>query len=1166
VHGNAHAGIYVEGSNPTIASSAIYGNGGPGLVTYNSQPRLRGNLFHRNRGFGIRNDTPSRIVDARHQAWGHPTGPHHPTLNPLGLGQRVSDGVDFAPWQRTSDLLSGVNPPQAVVISPAVDGYVYTALPLQFQILITDVPTSTAVAQDALYLRAEIRRGEQVVAVYDQLESATGWDQAVYEITGEPVTATLNLTQSLPAGEYTIQVTTQGVGTSRGPARRFEVNLGSWGIASVQPEEILSIPELTQTLRVYGDGFTAGMEVWLEQVITETTRERVEVAVTMVSTRELELKAEMGGLSGLWDIVVRRGGEEKRQPLYVFPYMPVMVLESVPPDRVRPNIESVYQVKVANAGTAEGVALIAAAMPTGTQVLTVTGGIERVWTEGEMAIFAIRVAPEREKVAAVRFVVPWGTREGGAMFMNSEQIGLMTVEGWEYLRAEMEEQTAPRMVVMGMSGWMMLEGHYLERFIEQVNWQRRRAQEWWERLHAQKPVMATMLGQAVFNMLIPGWYEAFGYEHQEVDQGLVDEWNLDEGRLAATYSGTFWDEVKLHVDTFKEMFSPEGFQLMGTSLKAVGTGVLSGLTFGLLDLKPVPNVECEDEYTQMAVRWGKAAGEFAATIVNPFSKLKLLVKVKLPRLGEKLAQPTYNVSQRLLQYAVKNHRLIASSIDRGALFALETLQRLDGMMYKLTSRNPQWSRLIQVSGRSNDRDIVLFNKYRVKLVSRDKVNTRSPATNMLGISKIVKTGDTYKEVNIVQYAEWVKLRGVTYDNLGNITGVDAKMKSYLSIGGSGGQIVDPKTGLWLTNGSGNVKHSFGSKLADDNVPLLVYGHDGPKPSREYVEQLRRKMQLEIDVIKLLKRENPFDTSDEDNIYEQAEEYVAAVRDLGEEFILGAAGYAGSGNSPDCNGSRSNLVAAFDPNDILGLPERRYINTSQELEFIIRFENVPSATAEAERVAVTTTLDADLDWSSVQIVDSSHPSHLSVQADEGSRTLVWVFNNINLQPNRTPPEGEGWVRYRVRPKSDLRSGTEITAQAVIVFDANPPIWTNVVTYVIDVAPPVTPTVVTTEAVGGMLRVNVRGEDRESGISYLAVSYRREGEARWQRGGELVLREAVTEVNWTLEIGGLSGGRYEVMAYAVDDVGLSNESEIANGRVLYRSLLPVVRRPLVELLQE
>jgi len=40
----------------------------------------------------------------------------------------------------------------------------------------------------------------------------------------------------------------------------------------------------------------------------------------------------------------------------------------------------------------------------------------------------------------------------------------------------------------------------------------------------------------------------------------------------------------------------------------------------------------------------------------------------------------------------------------------------------------------------------------------------------------------------------------------------------------------------------------------------------------------------------------------------------------------------------------------------------------------------------------------------------------------------------------------------------------------------------------------------------------------------------------------------------------------MAYAVDDVGLSNESEIANGRVLYRSLLPVVRRPLVELLQE
>jgi hypothetical protein len=53
-----------------------------------------------------------------------------------------------------------------------------------------------------------------------------------------------------------------------------------------------------------------------------------------------------------------------------------------------------------------------------------------------------------------------------------------------------------------------------------------------------------------------------------------------------------------------------------------------------------------------------------------------------------------------------------------------------------------------------------------------------------------------------------------------------------------------------------------------------------------------------------------------------------------------------------------------------------------------------------------------------------------------------------------------------------------------------------------------------------------------------------------------------VNWTLEISGLSGGRYEVMAYALDEVGLSNESEVAEGQVLYRSLLPAVRRHSAE----
>lgn len=36
--------------------------------------------------------------DLRWNWWGDPSGPYHPKLNPEGRGDKVSDGVEFAPW------------------------------------------------------------------------------------------------------------------------------------------------------------------------------------------------------------------------------------------------------------------------------------------------------------------------------------------------------------------------------------------------------------------------------------------------------------------------------------------------------------------------------------------------------------------------------------------------------------------------------------------------------------------------------------------------------------------------------------------------------------------------------------------------------------------------------------------------------------------------------------------------------------------------------------------------------------------------------------------------------------------------------------------------------------------------------------------------------------
>jgi hypothetical protein len=44
-------------------------------------------------------DSASTVADARYVYWGDLSGPYHPTLNPTGLGNQVSDNVNFVPWK-----------------------------------------------------------------------------------------------------------------------------------------------------------------------------------------------------------------------------------------------------------------------------------------------------------------------------------------------------------------------------------------------------------------------------------------------------------------------------------------------------------------------------------------------------------------------------------------------------------------------------------------------------------------------------------------------------------------------------------------------------------------------------------------------------------------------------------------------------------------------------------------------------------------------------------------------------------------------------------------------------------------------------------------------------------------------------------------------------------
>ena len=97
--GGAGGGIFCRVSSPTIDNCTIAYNDDYGVdCRHGSEPAIHYCDIFDNSGYGIHNNDVGVVVDADSNWWGHLTGPYHPTANPNGLGEEVSDYVDFDPW------------------------------------------------------------------------------------------------------------------------------------------------------------------------------------------------------------------------------------------------------------------------------------------------------------------------------------------------------------------------------------------------------------------------------------------------------------------------------------------------------------------------------------------------------------------------------------------------------------------------------------------------------------------------------------------------------------------------------------------------------------------------------------------------------------------------------------------------------------------------------------------------------------------------------------------------------------------------------------------------------------------------------------------------------------------------------------------------------------
>lgn len=153
------------------------------------------------------------------------------------------------------------------------------------------------------------------------------------------------------------------------------------------------------------------------------------------------------------------------------------------------------------------------------------------------------------------------------------------------------------------------------------------------------------------------------------------------------------------------------------------------------------------------------------------------------------------------------------------------------------------------------------------------------------------------------------------------------------------------------------------------------------------------------------------------------------------------------SSPDANQSNDTITVCYpvrnswDPNMKEATPEgngpNHEIPQSTTLTYTVHFQN--TGTDVAYNIAITDTIDSNLDITTMQILGSSH----AMEADiTGANIMRFSFANINLPDSASDePHSHGWVTYRITALPNQLSGTQITNTAYIYFDINPAVITN-----------------------------------------------------------------------------------------------------------------------------
>jgi uncharacterized repeat protein (TIGR01451 family) len=130
--------------------------------------------------------------------------------------------------------------------------------------------------------------------------------------------------------------------------------------------------------------------------------------------------------------------------------------------------------------------------------------------------------------------------------------------------------------------------------------------------------------------------------------------------------------------------------------------------------------------------------------------------------------------------------------------------------------------------------------------------------------------------------------------------------------------------------------------------------------------------------------------------------------------------------------------SYDPNDKTA-SANSIPNLAENTDFItytIRYENTGNDTA--FNIIVKDTLSKNVDWNTLEMLNSSHQYTLNIEQDS---ILIFTFRNILLPASsQNESASHGYITYTIKPNSSNNT-YDVNNTAHIIFDYNNPIATN-----------------------------------------------------------------------------------------------------------------------------